>query len=156
MKQGLLLWAAIVVSGMMTLGARTVEEGTSPLPIEFAAEYDVTNIRRESIPSPIPEQKPVAQLNMVLSRNEKEAYIFFWDGMPLRDLGPLQEQESWKTNFLGGESSVIRTTMFMGQQQEVLVLHHQFAENGRLMIYSKDMSKDEFHEMLSKMSKKPN
>jgi len=153
-KQSLLLWAALVVSGMMTLGARTVEEDISPLPIEIAAEYKVTNITREGISSPIPEQKPITQLHMVLARNEKKAYLFFWDGFPWRDFGPMQEHESWKAMFLDGEVRIIRTTMFMGQQQEVLVLHHQFPENGRLMIYSKDMSKDEFHEMLSTMQKK--
>jgi len=145
-----------VISGMMALGVRTVEEDMSSLPIEIAEEYKVRNVTREGISSPIPGQKPVTQLYMVLARSEKEAYLFYWDGLPWRDFGPMQEHESWTAKFLDGEVKIVRTTMFMGEQKEVLVLHHKFPKNGRLMIYSKDMSKDEFHEMLSTMYKKTN
>jgi len=133
-----------------------VQENTNLLPIVISEEYQVRNVTREGIASQIPEQKPATQLSMVLTRHEKEAHLFFWEGFPLRDLGPMQEQESWETTFLEGNAHVIRTTMFMGQQEEVLVLHYQVAEKARLMIYSKDMSKEEFHEMLNSMQRKSN
>jgi hypothetical protein len=156
LKQRVIFSMAIVLSGIMTLGVRAMKDESSSLPIEIDAEYRVTNMARENIASPIPDQNPIVQLSMILTRNEKEAYLFFWDGSPLRDFGPMKEQESWETTFLDGNAYVIRTTMFMGQQQEVLVLHSQFSEKGRLMIYSKDMSKEEFHEMLNAMQRKTN
>jgi hypothetical protein len=108
----------------------------------------------QSIASPIPDQTPTTQIFVELTKNEKKAYIYYWDGYPYRDLGPMSEKESWQCEFLGEKVSVTQTTMFMGQEQEVLVLHYRPDTNTQLMIYSKDMNKDEFIEMLSKMHKK--
>jgi len=64
------------------------------------------------------------------------------------------EEASWQYKFLGEEARVTRTVMFMGQEQRVLVVHLKPDKKTQLMIYSKDMNKEEFHEMLNKMRKK--
>jgi len=89
-----------------------------------------------------------------VTRDEKKAYIFFWDGRPHRDLGPMEVKETWRFRFLGEDASIMRTSIFMGREQEVLVLHHKPDNNRQLMISSKDMNKQEFQEMLGKMRRK--
>lgn len=130
---------------------KSMEKDALSLPLTIAQEYIVTNTSKESLPGPIPDQNPTTQIFVEVTRSEKKAYIFYWDGHPHRDLGPMVEKESWQFKFLGGDVNVTRTSMFMGQEQEVLVVHHRPDEKTQLMIYSKDMNKDEFHEMLGKM-----
>ena len=124
------------------------------LPISIAQDYQVTRSSKESISSPIPDQKPTTQIHVEVTKNGKIAHIFYWNGHPYRDLGPMVEEESWQYKFLGEEARVTRTVMFIGQEQRVLVVHLKPDKKTQLMIYSKDMNKEEFHEMLNKMRKK--
>ena len=133
---------------------KSMEKDTLSLPISIAQEYNVTNTSRESISGPIPDQKPTTQIFIEVTRDNKKAYIFYWDGHLYRDLGPMAEKESWHFKFLGEDAKITRTTMFMGKEQEVLVVHHRPDEKTRLMIYSKDMDKEEFQELLGKMRRK--
>ena len=139
---------------MISIQCKSLGKDALSLPLSIAQEYKVTNTSKESIASPIPNQTPTTQIFVELTKNEKKAYIYYWDGHPYRDLGPMSEKESWQCEFLGELASVTQTTMFMGQEQEILVLQYKPDTNTRLMIYSKDMNKAEFHEMLGKMHKK--
>jgi hypothetical protein len=125
-----------------------------PFPIAVPQEYRITNTIEEKISSPIPNQKPTTQVFVEVTKGDKKAYIFYWDGPVLRDLGRMVAAQSWKHKFLGEDASVSRATVFMGQEQEALVLHHKPDKDTQLMIYSKDMTKGEFHEMLNKISRK--
>jgi hypothetical protein len=147
-------FCAVTLTVVLSIGCKSMKKDALSLPMYITQDYLVTNTSRESISSPIPDQRPTTQIFVELTKNDKKAYIFYWDGHPYRDLGPMAEKESWKFKFLGENASVARTTMFMGQEQEVLVLHHKPDENTQLMIYSKNMNKEEFHEMLGKMRKK--
>jgi hypothetical protein len=66
----------------------------------------------------------------------------------------MAKEESWPVEFLGKDVKVTKTTMFMGQKQEVLVLQCNLDKSALLMIYSKDMTKEEFHDMLGSISSK--
>ncbi len=136
------------------LVCKSMEKNALSLPISIAQEYKVTNTGRESIFGPIPDQKPTTEIFVEVTRSDKKAYIFYSDGHPYRDHGPMVEKESWHFKFLGEDVKIKRTTMFMGREQEVLVVHHRPDEKTWLMIYSKDMNKEEFHEMLGKMRRK--
>ena len=145
---------AIMLTLAFSSGCKSMEKDTLSLPLSIAQEYKVTNTSRESISGPIPDQRPTTQFFVEVTRNGKKAYIFYWDGHPYRDLGPMAEQETWQFKFLGEDAQITRTTMFMGKKQEVLVIHYRPDEKTQLMIYSKDMNKDKFHDMLGKMQKK--
>lgn len=139
---------------LFPFGCKSMEKDALSLPIIIGQEYEVTNTRKKSIASPISEEKPTTQIFVEVTKSEKKAYIFYWDGHTIRDLGPMAEKDSWLYKFLGEDASITRTTMFMGQEQEVLVLHHKPDKDTQLMIYSKDMNKEEFQEMLGKLCKK--
>lgn len=156
MKQIFPWLVTAIVLVICTLGCKTMGKDTSSLPLTIAEKYKVTNTSKESISGPIPDQKPTTQVFVELTGNEKKAYLFYWDGTPYRDLGPMSELESWKTEFMDGEASVTRTKMFMGQEQEVLVLHHKLTQTERVMVYSSDMNRDEFHELLRNIQQKNN
>lgn len=145
---------AVMLTMTLSIECKSMEKDALSLPMFITQEYKVTNTSRESISGPIPDQKPTTQIFVEVTRNGKKAYIFYWDGQPYRDLGPMAGKESWQFNFLGEKVNITRTTIFMGQEQEVLVLHHKPNEDTQLMIYSKYMNREEFHEMLSKMRKK--
>lgn len=136
---------------MVLSGIKMMAQDMSALPVVISPEYKVTAISEESLSSPIPGQKPTRQIFVELTRLNRVAYLFYWDGYPFRDLGPMVEKESWTTDFLDGQANITRTTRFMGREQEILVLHYQTPKNERLMIYSKDMTEEEFQEMLSKI-----
>lgn len=145
---------AAMLTMMLSIECKSMEKDALSLPMFITQEYKVTNTNRKSISGPIPDQKPTTQIFVEVTRNGKKAYIFYWDGPPYRDLGPMAGKESWQFNFLGEKVNITRTTIFMGQEQEVLVLHHKPNKDTQLMIYSKNMNREEFHEMLSKMRKK--
>ncbi len=128
-------------------------EDTRVLPLTISEKYTVANIKEESIFGPIPGKKPTTQVYMEITGNEKKAYLIYWDGTPSRDLGPMLEIDSWNTVFMGGETRVTKTKMFMGQEQEVLVLHYKISRTERLMVYSSDMNKDEFHELIGNIKR---
>ena len=154
MTKSSILCYAMMLAFAILIGCKYMEKDALSLPVSVTQEYKVTNTSRESISSPIPDQKPTTRLFVEITRNDKTAYIFYWDGHPYRDLGPMVKKESWQFKFLGQDVNITRTTMFMGQDQEVFVVHHKPDEYTQLMIYSKDMTKKEFQEMLSKMRKK--
>jgi hypothetical protein len=145
---------AIMITITFPFVSKSMGKDILSLPLMIAEEYMVTNTSRESIPGPISDQNPTTQIFVEVTRNEKKAYIFYWEGHPRRDLGPLVAKASWQFRFLGEDVNVTMTSMFMGQEQEVLVVHHRPDRKTQLMIYSKDMNKDEFHEMLGKMRRK--
>jgi hypothetical protein len=123
------------------------------LPFSISPEYTVTRTSRESIPSPIPIAKPTTQLSVEITKDAKKASILYWDGHPARDLGPMVEKDSWSVTFLGKDATIAQTSVFMGHRNEVLVLHSKL-DNTWVMIYSEDMTKEEFNEMLTKLRKK--
>jgi len=145
---------AMILTLTFPFVCKSMEKNALSLPLTIAHEYKVTNTSRESISGPIPDQQPTTQIFVEVTKNDKKAYIFYWDGHPYRDFGPMAEKESWSFKFFGENANITKTTMFMGQEQEVLVLHHKPDEQAQLMIYSKDMNKEEFHEMLGKIYKK--
>lgn len=121
------------------------------LPFSIDPNYNVTRVSRENLPNPIPEAEPTAQITVEVTRNAKKALIFYWDGPPVRDLGPMMKKESWPAKFLGKDATITQTSFFMGQKQEVLVLHCKLSKYTPVMIYSKNMSREEFEEMLASM-----
>ena len=145
---------ALMIALTFPFVCKSMEKDPLSLPFTIAEEYMVTNTSKESLPGPISDQNPTTQIFVEVTRCEKKAYIFYWDGHPHRNLGPMAEKESWQFKFLGEVGNVTRTSMFMGQEQEVLVVHLRYDDKTQLMIYSKDMNKDEFHEMLGKMRRK--
>lgn len=144
----------LTITVSLSFGCRSTANDALSLPISIAQDYQVTKSSKESISSPIPDQKPTAQIHVEVTKNGKIAHILYWNGRPYRDLGPLVEEESWQYKFLGEEARITRTVMFMGQEQRVLVVHFKSDKKTQLMIYSKDMNKEEFHGMLNKMRKK--
>lgn len=144
----------LTCTAVFSIGCKSMEKDKLSLPVYISQEFSVMNTTTDRVSNPIPDQKPTTQTFVEVTKEEKKAYIFYWGGPSMRDLGPMAAKESWQHKFLGEEASVTRTKMFMGQEQEVLVLHHKPTKDTQLMIYSKDMNKDEFHEMLDKMRKK--
>ena len=135
---------------------RAAEKYLLELPFSVGPEYTVTRTSRDSIRSPIPDGEPTTQIIIEVTKDGKEALIFYWDSHPPphRDLGPMVKKESWPATFLGEDATITRTSLFMGRKQEVLVLHCKLDKYAPVMIYSKDMAKEEFHEMLGKMHRK--
>lgn len=148
MKPVFLWHVGLVIFMLFVFESRSMGKDASSLPFTIAKIYTVSNKTIDSLSGPIPGQKPTTRKSFELTRDAKKAYFFYWDGPPFRDLGPMSELESWKTDFMSGEARVTKTKMFMGQKQEVLVLHHKLTKTERLMVYSKDMDRDEFHELL--------
>lgn len=148
------LYYALILTFVFSIICIATEKDVLELPFSIGTEYTVTKTGRDSINSPIPGAKPTTQITVEVTRDDKKAHIFYWDGTPLRDLGPMEKKESWPVKFLGEDAKISRTSIFMGQQQEVLVLHCKLDKYTPLMIYSKDMTKEEFNEMLGKMRRK--
>ena len=124
------------------------------LPFSIGPEYTITRTSRDSIPSPIPGAEPTAQITVEIVKDAKKALIFCWSGPSHRDLGPMTKKASWPVKFLGNDATLTKTAMFMGQKQEVLVLHSNLDGDKPVMIYSKDMTSEEFNHMLGKMNRK--
>ena len=79
---------------------------------------------------------------------EGELYAFLWEPYPDRDGGPMASAESWPVSVLDTEGQVSRTSMFQGSEREVLVLHAKLSKpDSNLMIYSPDMSRENFTKM---------
>jgi hypothetical protein len=130
------------------------ERNVWALPFSIGPEYTVTRTSRDSIPSPIPGAEPTTQITVEIAKEAKRALIFCWNGPSHRDLGPMTKKASWPVKFLGNDATLTKTGMFMGQRQEVLVLHSSLDGDKSVMIYSKHMTKEEFTDMLGKMSRK--
>ena len=131
-----------------------MDENIVALPILIDDGYSVVKTNKESITAIIPGQKPITQIVVEVVKNNKKAYIFFWDGNPPRDLGQMVAKTSWQHRFLGEDVIIVKTVIFMGEKQEVLVLHHDLLKAGRMLIYSKEMDKDAFHELLGNIHHK--
>lgn len=154
MKMNTLYCALIFFLVFPSFMGKAAEKGVLELPFSIGPEYIVTRTSRKSIPSPIPDAEPTRQITIEVAKEQKKAHIFYWNGSLVPDLGPLVKEESWPVKFLGKDAKVTKTTMFMGQTQEVLVLHCDLDKSAPLMIYSKDMTKEEFHDMLGSISSK--
>jgi len=128
-----------------------MQEEVRCLPITIPDGYSVSNASKECIAGPIPGQEPTTQVWLELKGRKRTAFLYYWDGTPFRDLGPMTEGESWPTEFLGQNVRVVKTKVFMGQEQEALVVHCHISDSERWMICSTDMNKDEFHELLGGM-----
>ena len=148
------LYYVLMLAVLLPFTGKAAEEAALELPFSIGPEYTVTRTGRKSIPNPIPDAEPTRQVTVEVARDHKKAHIFYWVGRPVRDLGPMVKEESWPVEFLRKDAKVIKTTRFMGQKQEVLVLQCNFEKSALLMIYSRDMTKEEFHDMLGSISSK--
>lgn len=149
----ILIYALMLIAA---ISADCIAEQTGMLKLPFSIDpnYNVTRVNGKSLPSLIPEAKPTSQFTIEVTRNGKKAFIFYWDGPPVRDLGPMAKKESWPVKFLGKDATITETSLFMGQKQEVLVLHCKLSKYTPVMIYSRDMSREEFDEMLASIRMK--
>ena len=121
MANSITIFCIVILFIVLYVGCKSLPNDALSLPISIPPEYQVTNTSRDSISSWIPNQRATIEIFVELARNDKKAYIFYWDGYPFRDYGPMVERESWKFEFLGEDAFIRRTTIFMGVEQEVLV-----------------------------------
>jgi hypothetical protein len=114
--------------------------------------FDKKDETKDSIPSPIPSAPPTTETFRSYANREKHGiYFFHWDGIPMRDRGPMQAAESWEATVDGVKAKVSLTTHFFGHAKQVLVAHFTGpapAEH-RYMIYTTVLDKAAFAALLA-------
>lgn len=127
--------------------SKTYEIGS--LKFQLPEEYVEISKKKDQINSRIPDQPPTIE-HVISFQNSagRNVYLFFWQGFPWRDYGPMVKKKSYPVNIAGKETSMIRTKQFMGSDQEVLVVHFKLNNDENLMIYTPDMKPNEFKKFL--------
>ena len=111
--------------------------------------YKEVSKRREDIPSRIPGEPSTTERVLSFEGPYGETvYVWYWEGFPWRDYGPMSEKKSYSVSLLNRPAKVIRTKIFMGTEQTVWVVHCELSENDRLMVYTPNMTLDEFKKFL--------
>ncbi|MBI5478272.1 MAG: hypothetical protein HY906_05410 [Deltaproteobacteria bacterium] len=106
----------------------------------------------EEVASPIPGAPPtVEHFRSYVDAAGRGIYFFHWDGIPVRDRGPMVVAEKWEATVGGEKATVSLTSTFFGREQRVLVAH--FAgpapKGKRYMIYTTFVDKAAFGALLA-------
>ena len=116
------------------------------LPETFVAAEN----RKSSIPSPIPDGPTTTEHFFSFENKQGDKLtLFYWEGYPYRDYGPMSEKRSFPFSVAGQDTKIIQTEMFMGITQEVLVAHRMIPPNDRFMIFSTALDLGQFKSLLS-------
>ena len=128
--------------------SKTYEIGS--LIFQLPEGYVEISRKKDKINSHIPDQPPTIE-HVISFQNTagRNVYLFFWQGFPWRDYGPMVKNRSYPVKVAKQETVMIQTKQFMGTDQEVLVVHCKLNEDERLMIYTTDMEPDEFRKFLN-------
>ena len=128
------------------------EPGT--LNIELPEHFTEVDRTEETIASPIPDAPGITERFISFRTDEdKRFFVFYWQGTPARDLGPMSETNSFPGELAGIPVRIVQTDMFMGTEQEVLAVHCKLSDRDRIMAYSPDMTLAEFQAALRMFQK---
>ncbi len=112
-------------------------------------KYIEINKTTEKISSKIPDGQPTIEYFLSFKNSKgNDLFLFYWIGYPIRDRGPMSEKEAWNISIAGRTTKLIRTAIFMGIEQEVLVAHSKISENEYLMVFTPNIEVDEFKNIL--------
>jgi hypothetical protein len=104
------------------------------LPRQFA----MVDESREELSSPIPDAKPTVEyFRSYRDPNGQSLYLFYWEGTPSRDRGPMESEQEWDIMVDTVPAKLCLTRVFFGRQQKVLVTHFQdpFRNGNPCLIY---------------------
>jgi len=132
---------------MTAQGAQTFAGLTFTLP----AGFTLKDSTEEKVASPIPGAPPtVEHFRSFVNAAGQGLYLFYWDGIPVRDRGPMVVAEKWETTVGGEKATISLTSTFFGKAQRVLAAH--FAgpppARNRYLIYTTLIDKAAFETLL--------
>jgi hypothetical protein len=91
----------------------------------------------------------IEECHAVWTRGEQDIYAFVWTPFPPRDGGAMVAAEEWPVTFLNQPAKIVRTKMFLGMEQQVLVATaHVETPAANVMVYARGLSLDEFRTLI--------
>jgi hypothetical protein len=119
------------------------------LKFKLPPTYIEVTRKKDQIASQIPKQAPTTEHFIRFERKSGEKlYLFYWQGFPWRDYGPMSVKASYPITIAEQQSKILRTDVFMGEKKEVLVVHFQLPNDDRAMIFSPDLELEAFKKFL--------
>lgn len=126
------------------------------LSLTLPPEYRAADTRVDTFPVPGPPGlETTEEFRSWNAPGGRSVYLFQWTPYP-RDLGPMKVAAEWPVRVAGQETRIIETSMFMGRQQRVLVVHLAGGKpRASAMIYAVGVARPEFESILAGVRRVP-
>ena len=131
--------------------ASAVEEHFSGLVLRLPPGLVLASSTQEEVPSPVPGLPPsVERFRRYAGEAGVALHLFHFEGVHLRDRGPLSYAATWALTVDGRAVTAGRTRLFFGRPQEVLVAHlvHPAPSHGRYLVYATGMDRPVFDRLM--------
>lgn len=125
------------------------------LSLTLPAEYRLQSNTTQAFPMPGPPgTKTNEEFRSWTASGGRQLCLFYWTPYP-RDVGPMAVAAKYPARVAGQDTTIIETSLFMGQKQRVLVTHLGFKDQqGSAMIYAVGIDRKEFESLLSGVARR--